>query len=722
MRVRKNENNKFGRLTWIIEIDVHLHLLIHESNSSSFLVEFKELFIIAKKTHFSFISNSSLKETICKSFDEVYNYFTKNKKYSWPVENKKVMLQNALELIISDEQHYLQLKYNIIKEFFESQYSNFEYKENNDELKFLMRDSNAQSAIVYTIKEDNKLALMNFSLFNAYGLFVKSWKYQINSTQFAIIDDYKQNLKEIIIKINKKKAEEILNDFYDMPSEKEESFEAFEFEDVSWEMNIDLGKIVITFTSKSGETKIFFKDCSFDFGDIYLIDCNKTINEIISDIKMKDSFALLDKGGVVFSNYLGQILIKGWGLDEFIDCQNQLKIERERTKDKKNNNLSVVGFFNRNQEYALKLCSLNFTFSEALIERYRNIIDWDYLSSNENIIWSSELINKYLYKWNWQGLSSNKSLPWSLDFYERFEDKFSLLEMSTNPKVPWNKNIFEKLTIDEFALDYACYSGNHHWVISFIEQVADIIIWESFCTNENINWSKDIVDRFSDKICWEELSRNRSLVVTTELFEKYKSYFNMNLLFNNEAFWANNELRKKYIEHFPWDEASSFQKFNWSNDFIDDNKMKFNWWRMSSNQSLPWNLEFYEKYKDLISLNALSSNSNFPWSEIFIEKNKNKFNWNKEYIGLSNNEGLPWSQRFIEKYEDLWEFGKYSNESIYDGIGNRINIPWDIELLLRFENKWDYKILIMNHSIWDKAFSKYDRSLVDLFLSLHAKN
>jgi len=721
MKIRVNENNKFGHTTWTIEIDVHLHLLIHKSNSSSFLVEFKELFIVFNKTHFSFISNSSLKETILKAFDELYNYLTKNKGYLWSQQQKNKMLIEALSYIIHNEQFILQFKYNNIIEFFKSHYPNVDFKEINDELKFLIKAKDTTSAMVYSLKEKNNLIHISFSLFNSLGLFVKSWEYPIDENQFVIIKDFENNLNQLFNKLELKKAENLMNNFYSSLSEVSEDYSGFEFDKMNWDLDYEKDIFSIKFLKDSGETKEIVRKLIFDFGSIILLDSNKTINEIIKDLNI-GSFSLLDKGGIVFTNVLDEVLIKGWGADEFLIYQKQISEENKNKNNKDNNNgLSDVGFLNRNYNYGLKLYSLNYCFSDASIEKYKNIIDWDYLSSNENINWTPELIEKYHNKWNWQRLSSNESLPWSLELYKRYENYFNLLEMSSNPKVPWNKEIFMKLIDNDIALSYACYSGNHHWDIPLIEEVTDIIYWDSLCTNENIKWSKEIIDRFHDKICWEELSSNKSLIITSELFEKYKSKFNLELLYRNEAFWINNELKDKYMENFPWNEASCFTNLNWSIDFIAENKHLFNWRLMSSNPSLPWSMEFYEQFKDLISLYSLSSNESFPWSENFIEMNKNKLNWDKDYLGLSNNEGLPWSQKFIEKYENLWEFGRYHENSIYDGIGNRINVPWDMNLLLKYEKKWDYKILLMNPSIWEKAFSKFDDSLAHLFFQVQMK-
>ena len=96
---------------------------------------------------------------------------------------------------------------------------------------------------------------------------------------------------------------------------------------MTWEYDFDKNLIIILFSNSSGVNKVIYRDTDFDFGTIILLDPNKSINELIKN--SEESFSLLDKKGIVYVNYLDQIMIKGWGADEFINYQKKLKSEKK---------------------------------------------------------------------------------------------------------------------------------------------------------------------------------------------------------------------------------------------------------------------------------------------------------------------------------------------------------------------------------------------------------
>jgi len=92
--------------------------------------------------------------------------------------------------------------------------------------------------------------------------------------------------------------------------------------------------------------------------------------------------------------------------------------------------------------------STEFYWSERLIDRYRDKIDWRAISRNRNVLWSALLLERfqgYLYwdevssldceglfsvenlkkfssKWNWRELSSNRFVCWTMEKVEEFKD------------------------------------------------------------------------------------------------------------------------------------------------------------------------------------------------------------------------------------------------------------------------------------------------------------
>lgn len=723
MLSKLTEKNKFDGNTWKIELDSLFHIYINETNTNSFLVEFKEWKFFYYKTHFTFISNDTIKLTIILTFDKVYDYFNSHPKYTWTQQQKENKLNRVLQMLPKSNIAELSMreKYNTLVNFFINLPTKIDIKEKINSISISFSNDNPTSSTLYTINENGGLLDLNYSQKNSMGYFFLHWEYPKDKNQNEIIDDYKNDLQKLSLQIQKKKFENLTNDFYGYNKNQDGFCMSCEFNKLSWEYDFDNKKVVFVFEDQFGKSKTIFRNSDFDFGSIILLDANKSINEIIEGTDIK-SFYLLNIKGTAYFNYLDQIFIKGWSEEDFLYFQNKkekLDVNSKQGEQDAEDGYKILPFLWQHLDFGFKIYSEYYSFSEKLIERYKDFINWEHLSSNENINWSESLIEKYKDNWNWDNLCSNTSIPWTKDFIHRNFDYISLISMTDNKKIPWDDYMFKNLENDSFGLNYACYAGNLPWNTEFLDKVSDMLNWDEFSTNIYVRWNSEILGKYSHKINWDEISKNPSLQITPELLMKFKSKFNMELLFQNQSFWINDTIREQYIDHIPWEIFSSFERIPWNEEFINNHKDKFNWDLMSANTSLPWSDDFYKKYYNLISLYHLSINHSFVWTEEFIEKNRDKFNWSKDYSGLSNNDGLPWSMPFIAKYIDLWEFGHIEESensyTLFDGLGNRKTIPWSISLLDKFQNKWDYEVLLMNSTIWEKAFSKTNEALLRLF-------
>ncbi len=96
----------------------------------------------------------------------------------------------------------------------------------------------------------------------------------------------------------------------------------------------------------------------------------------------------------------------------------------------------------------------DFPLSVGLIEKFKDKLDWDYLSHSGNIKWTHGLIELYFDKWNWHRLSENESLPWSKDFILKYKAKWNwgrILETNEIVKNILLSNMDDEL-VDEFML------------------------------------------------------------------------------------------------------------------------------------------------------------------------------------------------------------------------------------------------------------------------------
>ena len=104
-------------------------------------------------------------------------------------------------------------------------------------------------------------------------------------------------------------------------------------------------------------------------------------------------------------------------------------------------------------EEAWKELSGDFSWSEALLEKYQDRVDWDEISSNDNIRWTIPMIGKFSKRINWNTFSeAAEEEVLTPEVIEAFKDKWNWHELSGNRSL--------KLTFQE------------------LEKYADFLDWE----------------------------------------------------------------------------------------------------------------------------------------------------------------------------------------------------------------------------------------------------
>ena len=96
-------------------------------------------------------------------------------------------------------------------------------------------------------------------------------------------------------------------------------------------------------------------------------------------------------------------------------------------------------------EEAWKKLSSNFSWSETLLEKYQNCVDWNSISSNYNIQWTIPMITKFSKRINWSTFSEcNNDTVLLPEVIEAFKHKWDWHELSGNPNVPFTDELLEK--------------------------------------------------------------------------------------------------------------------------------------------------------------------------------------------------------------------------------------------------------------------------------------
>ena len=91
------EKNKFGNYTWKIEVDKLFHIFILGTESSSFVVEFKEWRWLSYKTHFTYVTTNDLEMAINEVFIKVFTFFKNKENYVWTENQKNQKLNIVLK-------------------------------------------------------------------------------------------------------------------------------------------------------------------------------------------------------------------------------------------------------------------------------------------------------------------------------------------------------------------------------------------------------------------------------------------------------------------------------------------------------------------------------------------------------------------------------------------------------------------------------------------------
>ena len=96
-------------------------------------------------------------------------------------------------------------------------------------------------------------------------------------------------------------------------------------------------------------------------------------------------------------------------------------------------------------EEAWKELSGDFNWSETLLEKFQDMVDWNEISENRNIRWTVSMIQKFKNRINWDFFSSTigeELLPENI--LETFKDKWNWHILSSNNHVPLSYELLDK--------------------------------------------------------------------------------------------------------------------------------------------------------------------------------------------------------------------------------------------------------------------------------------
>ena len=388
----------------------------------------------------------------------------------------------------------------------------------------------------------------------------------------------------------------------------------------------------------------------------------------------------------------------------------------------KNEQIDIISFFIKHPNYFFGLLSSYYALSQNQLKMYKNVLDWNKISANENINWDDIILVEFQDYIIWDTLTTNPSAFVNRKLLKTFEDE-----------IDWFGN-------ENFYGDSITANEGIYWDNETIEIYADKINFEKLSISTNVDWSETLLDKYIDKWNFTELAHNESIPWSLEMFEKYldESYFFYFGVQTNKSL-VSFELVEKYNHLMDWHNISHVPTLPWvEKDLLNYWSDKIVWTGIACNKFLFANdknffQKHYDKWQPIINevLGYFSGNESFPWTKLLIEKYKLSLDWNL----LCSNEGIVWDTDLIDSFSKHIIWGGWKPCELEDETGIVISpvggkrhesglienksVPWSIDFLHKYENELEFEALESNNAVWDKAFKPYvDDNMIETIINI----
>ena len=298
-----------------------------------------------------------------------------------------------------------------------------------------------------------------------------------------------------------------------------------------------------------------------------------------------------------------------------------------------------------------------------MLHKYKNNVDWDFISRFIEFDSNDELIDEFFDFWNWGKLSENIHLPITVDFINKYKTNLDFLRLSRNPaalpliyqypqssKWNWdivilNPGISYSQTNFDFFLKYFTknYLENPYFLRllqrtknfdienyslkAFVEKIfmsntninfdfflnhdklSEFIPWGNINWYSNLKLSLNQITELKDKLDFNHgnFIRKHSDIITSTFLENNSEYFSSDVKQFYSYAPLNPKLLKNKYKDVIWHQLSYNEKFDWSIEFIKNNLDKLNFFVMSHNRGI------YKKLISEINVRQLLNNS-YPGS------------------------------------------------------------------------------------------------------------
>lgn len=139
----------------------------------------------------------------------------------------------------------------------------------------------------------------------------------------------------------------------------------------------------------------------------------------------------------------------------------------------------------------------------------------------------------------WKKLSSD--FPWTEKLLDKYQDKVDWEEVSGNSHVVWTPSMLEKFKRE---IDWTQFSDRSSEVLMTtenLERFKEYWDWKALSGNDSLDWSIQLIERFADYWDWERLINRYgmdSVMLNSQFFEKFQNYIPVSKL-KDSKLWDN---------------------------------------------------------------------------------------------------------------------------------------------------------------------------------------
>ncbi|MDR0938123.1 MAG: hypothetical protein LBN29_02040 [Mediterranea sp.] len=139
----------------------------------------------------------------------------------------------------------------------------------------------------------------------------------------------------------------------------------------------------------------------------------------------------------------------------------------------------------------------NFVWTEALLERYRDKVDWKLLSGSSYVLWTGSMLEKFKLSLDWDALSGNSSgILFTQENLRKYRKRWNWMKLSENGNVVWSVEMLEEFKDD---IDWDAFAaGGYHYRSENEAKVSPQLIFEKY-------QSRFSASRFKDSHLWDTL-------------------------------------------------------------------------------------------------------------------------------------------------------------------------------------------------------------------------